>query len=227
MRNLLTLFLITLSLALYSQKLDCRDIENRFHSLERFKNKTLTESNVKKCLTSEQKIVKIEIFNNGSLEGVLQHVNIMLVKVNDGNYQDALKDFKNLGFAEKPGREEANNWSGGKSGLISDSGFEIEEFLTVHKEYLLLKEVADFNDYHQPVPSHQIFESAIPVLNFEIEIVTLLPNLREDYPLSKEIKIYYDNQLVKTFTLNSSDLRSKIIIDNFQTINLWVSGKNF
>lgn len=182
----------------------------------------LTEENVKKCLSADQKIIRIEVRNIGNFQNVQQNVNLKLVKVNDANYDTALKNFSSQNFKIREGRSEANNWKGGESGMTGDWSFAIEKYLKVHQIFTTEKRKEQKFQYFDPVPSTEVYETAMPVLNFELEYMTSIPQAAE---LTKEVKIYYGQQLMKTYLLNAEALSKRITINNLNGFHLLFNGR--
>ena len=176
--------------------------------------KSKSSEDVKKDLIKSQKILKIEIINEGDWEKLNQISWFRAVKVNDGNFEQILN-------TENPGLElvsnsiQTNNWKD-ENGNVSFRS--ISEPLNISQEFTSAKN--EKGELKSSMPENEIFETTSPVSSFSFQIYTSRkdnnPKIKTE--LSKKINIYADGKLIKSLIYTYADLTKigGISLKNFQ-----------
>ena len=187
-------------------------ISNQAISKKDKKSKSSDEA--KKDLIKSQKILKIEIINEGDWEELNQISWFRFVKVNDGNLEQILN-------TENPGLElvsnsiQTNNWKD-ENGNVSFRS--ISEPLKISQEFTSAKN--EKGELKSSMPENEIFETTSPVSSFSFLIYTSRkdndPTIKTE--LSKTINIYADGKLIKSLIYTYADLSKigGISLKNFQ-----------
>ena len=169
---------------------------------------------IKAELIKSQKILKIEIINEGDWEKLNQISRFRFVKVNDGNFEQILNT-ENSGLELVSNSIQTNNWKD-ENGNVSFRS--ISEPLKISQEFTSAK-----NEKAEPkssMPENEIFESTSPVSSFSFQIYTSRkdnnPTIKTE--LSKKINIYADGKLIKSLNYTYADLTKigGISLKNFQ-----------
>lgn len=179
---MLTLFFTSFS----AQKKDtCKDIINRWNGWDIYKKPSV--ESVKKCLSKDERNIKIEVINKGDYSDFTQVVYVSFTKVNNGNFSAILKNSENLPnvVIDKLGNEE---WRDKNNGLIDKNSLEISQIYTGAEDTpnLSLKEV-------------EIYETNAPILSGTFRILgTHRKDFEHNRPikLTKTINIYSNNKLI-------------------------------
>ena len=191
-------------------------ISNQAISKKDKKSKSSDEA--KKDLIKSQKILKIEIINEGDWEELNQISWFRFVKVNDGNLEQILN-------TENPGLElvsnsiQTNNWKD-ENGNVSFRS--ISEPLKISQEFTIAKN--EKGELKSSMPENEIFETTSPVSSFYFQIYTSRkdnnPTIKTE--LSKKINIYAEGNLIKSLNYTYADLTKigGISLKNFQVGDL-------
>ncbi|WP_417430967.1 hypothetical protein [Halpernia sp.] len=173
--------------------------------------KSKSSDNIKKDLIELQKILKIEIINEGDWEKLNQISWFRFVKINDGNFNQIINS-ENLDLVANS--DITNNWKD-ENGNISFRS--ISEPLKISQEYNGKKN--EKGQLNTPLTANEIYETSAPVSSFSFQIYTHRKdnNSTISTNLTKTINIYENNILVKTFTYSYEDLKKVggISVKNF------------
>ena len=169
---------------------------------------------IKKELIKSQKILKIEIINEGDWEKLNQISWFRFVKVNDGKFEQIL-DTENSGLELVSNSIQTNNWKD-ENGNVSFRS--ISEPLKVSQEFTSAKN--EKGELKSSMPENEILETTSPVSSFSFQIYTSRkdnnPKIKTE--LSKKINIYADGKLIKSLIYTYADLTKigGISLKNFQ-----------
>ena len=176
--------------------------------------KSKSSEDVKKDLIKSQKILKIEIINEGDWEELNQISWFRFVKVNDGNFEQILNT-ENSGLELVSNSNQTNNWKD-ENGNVSFRS--ISEPLNISQEFTSAKN--EKGELKSSMPENEIFETTSPVSSFSFLIYTSRkdnnPTIKTE--LSKTINIYADGKLIKSLIYTYADLSKigGISLKNFQ-----------
>ena len=176
--------------------------------------KSKSSEDVKKDLIKSQKILKIEIINEGDWEELNQISWYRFVKVNDGNFEQILNT-ENSGLESVSNSIQTNNWKD-ENGNVSFRS--ISEPLNISQEFTSAKN--EKGELKSSMPENEIFETTSPVSSFSFQIYTSRkdnnPTIKTE--LSKTINIYADGKLIKSLIYTYADLSKigGISLKNFQ-----------
>ena len=176
--------------------------------------KSKSSEDVKKDLIKSQKILKIEIINEGDWEELNQISWFRFVKVNDGKFEQILNT-ENSGLELVSNSIQTNNW---KDEYGNVSFRSISEPLKISQEFTSAKN--DKVELKSSMPENEIFETTSPVSSFSFLIYTSRkdnnPTIKTE--LSKTINIYADGKLIKSLIYTYADLTKigGISLKNFQ-----------
>ena len=176
--------------------------------------KSKSSEDVKKDLIKSQKILKIEIINEGDWEELNQISWYRFVKVNDGNFEQILNT-ENSGLELVSNSIQTNNWKD-ENGNVSFRS--ISEPLNISQEFTSAKN--EKGELKSSMPENEIFETTSPVSSFSFLIYTSRkdnnPTIKTE--LSKTINIYADGKLIKSLIYTYADLTKigGISLKNFQ-----------
>ena len=176
--------------------------------------KSKSSEDVKKDLIKSQKILKIEIINEGDWEKLNQISWFRAVKVNDGNFEQILNT-ENSGLELVSNSIQTNNWKD-ENGNVSFRS--ISEPLKISQEFTSAKN--EKGELKSSMPENEIFETTSPVSSFSFLIYTSRkdnnPTIKTE--LSKTINIYADGKLIKSLIYTYADLSKigGISLKNFQ-----------
>ena len=176
--------------------------------------KSKSSEDVKKDLIKSQKILKIEIINEGDWEELNQISWFRFVKVNDGKFEQILNT-ENSGLELVSNSNQTNNWKD-ENGNVSFRS--ISEPLNISQEFTSAKN--EKGELKSSMPENEIFETTSPVSSFSFLIYTSRkdnnPTIKTE--LSKTINIYADGKLIKSLIYTYADLTKigGISLKNFQ-----------
>jgi hypothetical protein len=180
--------------------------------------KSKSSEDVKKDLIKSQKILKIEIINEGDWEELNQISWFRFVKVNDGKFEQILNT-ENSGLELVSNSIQTNNWKD-ENGNVSFRS--ISEPLKISQEFTSAKN--EKGELKSSMPENEIFESTSPVSSFSFQIYTSRkdnnPTIKTE--LSKKINIYAEGNLIKSLNYTYADLTKigGISLKNFQVGDL-------
>ena len=179
-----TLMLYTVSFP--AQKKDnCKDILNRWDGWDVYKKPTI--ESVKKCISKDERKIKIEVINRGDYKDLYQILYLEFKKVNNNDFSPILKESKNTPniMIDKLGE---NEWRDGYGGVLNKNS------LTVSQSY-----TGSENNPDIPLKEMEIYETTAPVL---YGILRIMGTYRKDFDhsiptnLTKTINIYSDGKLL-------------------------------
>ena len=169
---------------------------------------------IKKELIKSQKILKIEIINEGDWEELNQISWFRFVKVNDGNFEQIV-DIENSDLDLVANSIQTNNWKD-ENGNVSFRL--ISEPIKISQEFTSAKN--EKGELKSSMPENEILETTSPVSSFSFQIYTSRkdnnPKIKTE--LSKKINIYADGKLIKSLIYTYADLTKigGISLKNFQ-----------
>ena len=188
-----------------------KDTETAKKFFSRYGEQSKSDEEIKKELTKSQKILKIEIINEGDWDQLKEISWFRFVKVNDGNF-DQIINSENLDLVANS--VQTNNWKD-ENGNVSFRS--VSEPLKISQEYNGKKN--EKGQLSTPLTQTEIYETTAPIFSFSFQIYT---DRKDNNPamstdLLKTINIYADNKLIKTFNYAYADLRkvSGISLKNF------------
>lgn len=188
-----------------AQKKDnCTDIMKRWDGWDIYKKPT-TES-VKKCISKDERKIKIEVINKGDYKDLYQILYLEFKKVNNNDFSPILKESKNTPniVIDKLGE---NQWRDGYGSMLNKNS------LTVSQSY-----TGSENDPNIPLKEMEIYETTAPVLS---GILRIMGTYRKDFDhsiptnLTKTINIYSDGKLLisKEYTFSELEKTGGITIE--------------
>lgn len=188
-----------------------KDTETAKKFFSRYGEQSKSDEEIKKELTKSQKILKIEIINEGDWDQLKEISWFRFVKVNDGNF-DQIINSENLDLVANS--VQTNNWKD-ENGNVSFRS--VSEPLKISQEFNGKKN--EKGQLSTPLTETEIYETTAPIFSFSFQIYT---HRKDNNPamstdLLKTINIYADNKLIKTFNYAYADLRkvSGISLKNF------------
>jgi len=205
MKKILLVALTFHAIFFSAQKKDnCTDIMKRWDGWDIYKKPT-TES-VKKCISKDERKIKIEVINKGDYKDLYQILYLEFKKVNNNDFSPILKESKNTPniVIDKLGE---NQWRDGYGSMLNKNS------LTVSQSY-----TGSENDPNIPLKEMEIYETTAPVLS---GILRIMGTYRKDFDhsiptnLTKTINIYSDGKLLisKEYTFSELEKTGGITIE--------------
>lgn len=205
MKKILLVALTFHAIFFSAQKKDnCTDIMKRWDGWDIYKKPT-TES-VKKCISKDERKIKIEVINKGDYKDLYQILYLEFKKVNNNDFSPILKESKNTPniVIDKLGE---NEWRDGYGSMLNKNS------LTVSQSY-----TGSENDPNIPLKEMEIYETTAPVLS---GILRIIGTYRKDFDhsiptnLTKTINIYSDGKLLisKEYTFSELEKTGGITIE--------------
>ena len=205
MKKILLVALTFHAIFFSAQKKDnCTDIMKRWDGWDIYKKPT-TES-VKKCISKDERKIKIEVINRGDYKDLYQILYLEFKKVNNNDFSPILKESKNTPniMIDKLGEDE---WRDGYGSMLNKNS------LTVSQSY-----IGSENDPNIPLKEMEIYETTAPVL---YGILRIMGTYRKDFDhsiptnLTKTINIYSDGKLLisKEYTFSELEKTGGITIE--------------
>ena len=205
MKKILLVALTFHAIFFSAQKKDnCTDIMKRWDGWDIYKKPT-TES-VKKCISKDERKIKIEVINKGDYKDLYQILYLEFKKVNNNDFSPILKESENTPniVIDKLGE---NEWRDGYGGMLNKNS------LTVSQSY-----TGSENDPNIPLKEIEIYETTTPVL---YGILRIMGTYRKDFNhsiptnLTKTINIYSDGKLLisKEYTFSELERTGGITIE--------------
>lgn len=188
-----------------AQKKDnCTDIMKRWDGWDIYKKPTI--ESVKKCISKDERKIKIEVINKGDYKDLYQILYLEFKKVNNNDFSPILKESKNTPniVIDKLGE---NEWRDGYGSVLNKNS------LTVSQSY-----TGSENDPNIPLKEMEIYETTAPVLS---GILRIMGTYRKDFDhsiptnLTKTINIYSDGKLLisKEYTFSELEKTGGITIE--------------
>ena len=196
MKKILLVALAFHAIFFSAQKKDnCTDIMKRWDGWDIYKKPT-TES-VKKCISKDERKIKIEVINKGDYKDLYQILYLEFKKVNNNDFSPILKESKNTPniMIDKLGEDE---WRDGYGSVLNKNS------LTISQSY-----TGSENDPYIPLKELEIYETTAPVLS---GILRIMGTYRKDFDhsiptnLTKTINIYSDGKLLISKEYEFSEL---------------------
>ena len=205
MKKILLVALTFHAIFFSAQKKDnCTDIMKRWDGWDIYKKPT-TES-VKKCISKDERKIKIEVINKGDYKDLYQILYLEFKKVNNNDFSPILKESENTPniVIDKLGE---NEWRDGYGGMLNKNS------LTVSQSY-----TGSENDPNIPLKEIEIYETTTPVL---YGILRIMGTYRKDFNhsiptnLTKTINIYSDGKLLisKEYTFSKLEKTGGITLE--------------
>ena len=205
MKKILLVALTFHAIFFSAQKKDnCTDIMKRWDGWDIYKKPT-TKS-VKKCISKDERKIKIEVINKGDYKDLYQILYLEFKKVNNNDFSPILKESKNTPniVIDKFGE---NQWRDGYGSMLNKNS------LTVSQSY-----TGSENDPNIPLKEMEIYETTAPVLS---GILRIMGTYRKDFDhsiptnLTKTINIYSDGKLLisKEYTFSELEKTGGITIE--------------
>ena len=196
MKKILLVALTFHAIFFSAQKKDnCTDIMKRWDGWDIYKKPT-TKS-VKKCISKDERKIKIEVINKGDYKDLYQILYLEFKKVNNNDFSPILKESKNTPniMIDKLGEDE---WRDGYGSMLNKNS------LTISQSY-----TGSENDPYIPLKEMEIYETTAPVL---YGILRIMGTYRKDFDhsiptnLTKTINIYSDGKLLISKEYEFSEL---------------------
>ena len=196
MKKILLVALTFHAIFFSAQKKDnCTDIMKRWDGWDIYKKPT-TES-VKKCISKDERKIKIEVINRGDYKDLYQILYLEFKKVNNNDFSPILKESKSTPniMIDKLGEDE---WRDGYGSMLNKNN------LTISQSY-----TGSENDPYIPLKEMEIYETTAPVL---YGILRIMGTYRKDFDhsiptnLTKTINIYSDGKLLISKKYEFSEL---------------------
>ena len=179
-----------------AQKKDnCTDIMKRWDGWDIYKKPT-TES-VKKCISKDERKIKIEVINKGGYKDLYQILYLEFKKVNNNDFSPILKYSEHTPNIVVDETYDKINWRG-EGGAIN------EHTIFVFQGYSGVE-----SDPNIPLKEIEIYETTVPVLS---GILRIMGTYRKDFNhsihtnLTKTINIYSDGKLLISKEYEFSEL---------------------
>ena len=205
MKKILLVALAFHAIFFSAQKKDnCTDIMKRWDSWDIYKKPT-TES-VKKCISKDEKKIKIEVINKGDYKDLYQILYLEFKKVNNNDFSPILKYSEHTPNIVVDETYDKINWRG-EGGIIN------EHTIFVFQGYSGVE-----SDPNIPLKEIEIYETTAPVLS---GILRIMGTYRKDFDhsiptnLTKTINIYSDGKLLisKEYTFSELEKTGGITIE--------------
>ena len=205
MKKILLVALTFHAIFFSAQKKDnCTDIMKRWDGWDIYKKPTI--ESVKKCISKDERKIKIEVINKGDYKDLYQILYLEFKKVNNNDFSPILKESKNTPniVIDKLGE---NEWRDGYGSVLNKNS------LTVSQSY-----TGSENDPNIPLKEIEIYETTTPVL---YGILRIMGTYRKDFDhsiptnLTKTINIYSDGKLLisKEYTFSELEKTDGITIE--------------
>ena len=196
MKKILLVALAFHAIFFSAQKKDnCTDIMKRWDSWDIYKKPT-TES-VKKCISKDERKIKIEVINKGDYKDLYQILYLEFKKVNNNDFSPILKYSEHTPNIVVDETYDKINWRG-EGGIIN------EHTIFVFQGYSGVE-----SDPNIPLKEIEIYETTAPVLS---GILRIMGTYRKDFNhneptnLTKTINIYSDGKLLISKEYEFSEL---------------------
>ena len=196
MKKILLVALAFHAIFFSAQKKDnCTDIMKRWDSWDIYKKPT-TES-VKKCISKDERKIKIEVINKGDYKDLYQILYLEFKKVNNNDFSPILKYSEHTPNIVVDETYDKINWRG-EGGTIN------EHTIFVFQGYSGVE-----SDPNIPLKEIEIYETTAPVLS---GILRIMGTYRKDFDhsiptnLTKTINIYLDGKLLISKEYEFSEL---------------------
>ena len=196
MKKILLVALAFHAIFFSAQKKDnCTDIMKRWDSWDIYKKPT-TES-VKKCISKDERKIKIEVINKGDYKDLYQILYLEFKKVNNNDFSPILKYSEHTPNIVVDETYDKINWRG-EGGIIN------EHTIFVFQGYSGVE-----SDPNIPLKEIEIYETTAPVLS---GILRIMGTYRKDFDhsiptnLTKTINIYSDGKLLISKEYEFSEL---------------------
>lgn len=186
MKKVYSLILTSLFISFSAQEKDnCNDIMNRWNGWDVYKKPSI--ESVKKCLSKDERKIRVEITNRGDYNDLIQVLYIGFTKVNNGDFFQILKYSENTPNVVIDETYDKVNWRA-EGGIIDSRTTHISQSYTGPEDApnIPLKEI-------------EVYETTAPVLS---GILRIMGTYRKDFDhrnqtnLTKLIKVYSDNKLI-------------------------------
>ena len=188
-----------------AQKKDnCTDILNRWDGWDIYKKPT--SESVKKCISKDERKIKIEVINRGDYKDLYQILYLEFKKVNNNDFSPILKYSEHTPNIVVDETYDKINWRG-EGGTIN------EHTIFVFQGYSGVE-----SDPNIPLKEIEIYETTAPVLS---GILRIMGTYRKDFNhnettnLTKTINIYSDGKLLisKEYTFSKLEKTGGITIE--------------
>ena len=196
MKKILLIALAFHAIFFSAQKKDnCTDIMKRWDGWDIYKKPT-TES-VKKCISKDERKIKIEVINKGDYKDLYQILYLEFKKVNNNDFSPILKYSEHTPNIVMDETYDKINWRG-EGGTIN------EHTIFVFQGYSGVE-----SDPNIPLKEIEIYETTVPVLS---GILRIMGTYRKDFDhsiptnLTKTINIYSDGKLLISKEYEFSEL---------------------
>jgi len=196
MKKILLVALAFHAIFFSAQKKDnCTDIMKRWDGWDIYKKPT-TES-VKKCISKDERKIKIEVINKGGYKDLYQILYLEFKKVNNNDFSPILKYSEHTPNIVVDETYDKINWRG-EGGTIN------EHTIFVFQGYSGVE-----SDPNIPLKEIEIYETTAPVLS---GILRIMGTYRKDFNhsihtnLTKTINIYSDGKLLISKEYEFSEL---------------------
>lgn len=205
MKKILLVALAFHAIFFSAQKKDnCTDIMKRWNSWDIYKKPT-TES-VKKCISKDEKKIKIEVINKGDYKDLYQILYLEFKKVNNNDFSPILKYSEHTPNIVVDETYDKINWRG-EGGTIN------EHTIFVFQGYSGVE-----SNPNIPLKEIEIYETTAPVLS---GILRIMGTYRKDFNhneptnLTKTINIYSDGKLLisKEYTFSELEKTGGIVLE--------------
>ena len=179
-----------------AQKKDnCKDILNRWDGWDGYKKPTI--ESVKKCISKDERKIKIEVINRGDYKDLYQILYLEFKKINNNDSSPILKYSEHTPNIVVDETYDKINWRG-EGGTIN------EHTIFVFQGYSGVE-----SDPNIPLKEIEIYETTAPVLS---GILRIMGTYRKDFNhnettnLTKTINIYSDGKLLISKEYKFSEL---------------------
>ena len=196
MKKILLVALAFHAIFFSAQKKDnCTDIMKRWDSWDIYKKPT-TES-VKKCISKDERKIKIEVINKGDYKDLYQILYLEFKKVNNNDFSPILKYSEHTPNIVVDETYDKINWRG-EGGTIN------EHTIFVFQGYSGVE-----SNPNIPLKEIEIYETTAPVLS---GILRIMGTYRKDFDhsiptnLTKTINMYSDGKLLISKEYEFSEL---------------------
>ena len=196
MKKILLVALAFHAIFFSAQKKDnCTDIMKRWDGWDVYKKPTI--ESVKKCISKDERKIKIEVINKGDYKDLYQILYLEFKKVNNNDFSPILKYSEHTPNIVVDETYDKINWRG-EGGTIN------EHTIFVFQGYSGVE-----SDPNIPLKEIEIYETTAPVLS---GILRIMGTYRKDFDhsiptnLTKTINIYLDGKLLISKEYEFSEL---------------------
>ena len=188
-----------------AQKKDnCTDIMKRWDSWDIYKKPTI--ESVRKCISKDERKIKIEIINKGNYDNLYQILYLEFKKVNNNDFSPILKYSENTPNIVVDETIDKINWRG-EGGIIDK-----------HTVFISQRYNGEENNPNIPLKEIEIYETTAPVFG---GILRIMGTYRKDFNhsestnLTKTINIYSDGKLLisKEYRFNELEKTGGITLE--------------